>query len=779
MADNTIIYEIGLQGDQYLSMAKKISEEVDRLTARQKILSDSNKKSTDEYVLNTVAIKDNKSQLSFLEKQISQNNAQQQQTVQTTTQVNAILAKEAKTINELRNQNAELLKIKNNLILTNDKEKALAIEIDKRINQNTDTLKANVDQYTAQKMNIGNYKSALEGLAPGLRNTIQSGIDLVNGLKAQKAAMMASTVGTTGLTKGLQLFKIALISTGIGALVVALGTLVAYFSKSNEGMEKLNVFLKAAGAVTDVLVDRLIKLGEIFSKIFTQSLTKTLGDIADNFSGIGDEIQRDVDLAIQMALAMDRLEDQENDQIVLQAQRRKMIEENRFLAKDELLGIDKRVSALRLAQELERANLQESLDIARQRAEIAQQEFDRSQQTDEKFKALQETKAGVIDLETESLKLQRSMEAELQGLLKKGRAAEAAASAAKLKELEAERLANEKKLEELRTFETKYDEERLEQIKTFEDKKRELENEIALQNATTAEEKALLQVEQDYEKQLIDLENLRLTEQQKTDLLVLMEEERSNIIKGIKENFEKEYIKKTMQVNEAVIKSDEEAAQARADVANALTGIFIGLLGDSLGAKLAGIAIEAAMQAGLVAIDTASASARNLAMATAVGPPQNAITIPIAVGQNAVLKANSTKSIIKILSAAAFKSFGTIVGDKFAEGGLLAGPSHAQGGIKTPFGELEGGEAVINRRSMANPYLRSLASQINQAGGGVKFADGGMLSKPANIGGFAVDYGLLGKVISENINSLKVINVATDTIAVAGRVRTVENRANV
>jgi hypothetical protein len=51
-----------------------------------------------------------------------------------------------------------------------------------------------------------------------------------------------------------------------------------------------------------------------------------------------------------------------------------------------------------------------------------------------------------------------------------------------------------------------------------------------------------------------------------------------------------------------------------------------------------------------------------------------------------------------------------------ASGGLLVGPSHANGGIMSPFGELEGGEAVINK--ISTQRFGSILSSINQAGGG-------------------------------------------------------------
>ena len=66
--------------------------------------------------------------------------------------------------------------------------------------------------------------------------------------------------------------------------------------------------------------------------------------------------------------------------------------------------------------------------------------------------------------------------------------------------------------------------------------------------------------------------------------------------------------------------------------------------------------------------------------------------------------------------------------DFFANGGMVHGKSHAEGGEKFAVGgrvvELEGGEAVINKRSTA--MFKPLLSQLNQAGGGRKFADGGL-----------------------------------------------------
>jgi len=58
---------------------------------------------------------------------------------------------------------------------------------------------------------------------------------------------------------------------------------------------------------------------------------------------------------------------------------------------------------------------------------------------------------------------------------------------------------------------------------------------------------------------------------------------------------------------------------------------------------------------------------------------------------------------------------------KASRGMLLKGKSHAQGGIPI---EAEGGEAIINARS--TQMYKPLLSAINEAGGGVKFAGGGI-----------------------------------------------------
>jgi len=110
----------------------------------------------------------------------------------------------------------------------------------------------------------------------------------------------------------------------------------------------------------------------------------------------------------------------------------------------------------------------------------------------------------------------------------------------------------------------------------------------------------------------------------------------------------------------------------------------------------------------------------------------------------------------------------------YAKGGVIQGPSHANGGVKFAVGgqvnELEGGEGVINKRSMAMPGIAQAASFLNQMGGGVAFANGGTTSNNSQMLALASvinmqpqmieAYVLEGNVTSAQRNSNRIRNRA-------------------
>ena len=117
---------------------------------------------------------------------------------------------------------------------------------------------------------------------------------------------------------------------------------------------------------------------------------------------------------------------------------------------------------------------------------------------------------------------------------------------------------------------------------------------------------------------------------------------------------------------------------------------------------------------------------------------------------------------------------------EYANGGMVHGKSHAQGGEKFAVGgrvvELEGGEAVINKRSTA--MFRNQLSAMNAAGGGVKFADGGMINQPS----FSQqEFNVLGQnqMMGAMGGASKVVVVESDITSAQREVSVVESDAKI
>jgi len=111
----------------------------------------------------------------------------------------------------------------------------------------------------------------------------------------------------------------------------------------------------------------------------------------------------------------------------------------------------------------------------------------------------------------------------------------------------------------------------------------------------------------------------------------------------------------------------------------------------------------------------------------------------------------------------------------YADGGMVYGNSHARGGEKFAVGgrvvELEGGEAVINKRSTS--MFRSQLSAMNTAGGGAKFADGGITNNPS----FAkTQFDVMNQ--SSSGGSSKVVVVESDITSAQNTVKTIEAQAS-
>jgi hypothetical protein len=86
--------------------------------------------------------------------------------------------------------------------------------------------------------------------------------------------------GVKGLVTGFKSMRVAIISTGIGALIIGIVALTAAFKGSEEGQNKFNKIMSVIGALTGNLVDLLADLGEGIINAF-ENPQKAISDFAN------------------------------------------------------------------------------------------------------------------------------------------------------------------------------------------------------------------------------------------------------------------------------------------------------------------------------------------------------------------------------------------------------------------------------------------------------------------------------------------------------------------
>lgn len=151
-------------------------------------------------------------------------------------------------------------------------------------------------------LNVGNYKESVkEALAESAYFANQiPGFSTVMGLygKAVNAgakAKLAFKAATNGAIKPLQLFKLALASTGIGAIVVALGTLIAAFLSTQRGIDEVNKVLVPLKTIFQGLIGLA---QEVATKVFDR-ISNAVKNPREAIKALGDSIK---------AFLLDRLE---------------------------------------------------------------------------------------------------------------------------------------------------------------------------------------------------------------------------------------------------------------------------------------------------------------------------------------------------------------------------------------------------------------------------------------------------------------------------------------
>lgn len=269
---NNILVGIEIKGTQEeLNKLKEIKEAIAGIKREEKELSKTNKEISDE---RSLQLKEAKRLQSELEKQILARNRAEQADI--------------KTLDGKRAQLTRLTQEYGKLEIGTKKY----IETGKRMKEVRAEISAAEESTGLFTRNVGNYKNAVIDAFSQMGLNVRGFSETVSNVGAVFGGV---TKATGGLSVAMRILRVALISTGIGALVAALGTLIAYFTGTQEGADKLLKIMIPIKAVFRELSEIVENVGGAFVKMFTSDLSEGWKDLKESVTGFGDKMKQAAD----------------------------------------------------------------------------------------------------------------------------------------------------------------------------------------------------------------------------------------------------------------------------------------------------------------------------------------------------------------------------------------------------------------------------------------------------------------------------------------------------
>jgi hypothetical protein len=180
-------------------------------------------------------------------------------------------------------------------------------------------------------------------LGTQLQNAITSVVPFSGQLASMGKLMGGVSGGMKGVSSASKLLKVALMSTGIGAIVVALGSLVAYLTTTQKGMDTLKKVTEPVAQIFQRLLGVLQNLGGNVFKGIAQMLN---GELKAGFETLSNGVKQagketvgafteGVKAGGRLAALTKQIEETQNDLIITSARLNREIAENQELAMDQ------------------------------------------------------------------------------------------------------------------------------------------------------------------------------------------------------------------------------------------------------------------------------------------------------------------------------------------------------------------------------------------------------------------------------------------------------------
>jgi hypothetical protein len=514
------------------------------------------------------------------------------------------------------------------------------------------------------RRNVGNYSESIKDAAK--QSELFRGV-----IGSLEKAQLGYTIAAKGATFATASFKKVLISTGIGAVIVLIGSLISFLTRFQSGIDKVSqafagistfvgVFLDALGNLGKQVVGQIIPIFKGLGQIITGLVTFNLEKMSEGFENVkgalseidpinlievGKEAAKSAQRAADLTKAMQDVVRAERLMNVERAKSKALINELRRDSQDETKSLKEREKALKQAVALEQEQLQAQIDSKAEQLRIQKELNSLTESTDEDLQKEYDIEIEIANLKEQSLNKQIELNGQLRGIEAKKEAERKARADAEFK---AQEEASKKSLEMLEAELAKQEE--IENA--FFERQQEIQKEVIATELNDLKERLLngLISRQEYEDALAQMETGALAirkltaelaiEDANNDLLI-GEAERLRIITESEKEIEAvrgEYLSRQIEMSdkakEAEIANEQILANykksTRANVLNFVVEVFGK---ESLAGKLA-----ASYQAGL---NTYEGITNALSKGS---PPLNFINAALVGAQGAIqiAKINST-----------------------------------------------------------------------------------------------------------------------------------------
>ena len=226
-------------------------------------------------------------------------------------------------------------------------------------------------------------------------------------------AMNGLTGGIGKAVIAMKTLKGAIISTGIGALLVAVGSLIAYFTGTERGAQKLRVGMAALGAAVGGVKDLFIGLIEAAGAFLSGDFARA-GELASGaFKELGKSIQEDVGAAMELEQAMNAVKVATRELSVETAKQRAEIKALNLIAEDTTKSYKERGEAAKEAANIEADLMKQRTALAEENLRILKAQADLNESDEATLQAIAEAEIAVSTIRMESLELQTTLQNKL------------------------------------------------------------------------------------------------------------------------------------------------------------------------------------------------------------------------------------------------------------------------------------------------------------------------------------------------------------------------------